>query len=263
MVIAGLIGKSDVPRYPVYDKASESWTFHVHADCWELVSCRAPDPIACATAFCRLLISTDRCSDKLYHVSRAYVSARGSARSATGNGRNSRRVSMRRLESFDGLEAELGLDHLPTVHEPVSLEQLGVYAPPLTRNIAWPSKAAKDPFSSLPTEIVQHIIEHTPTSDLLNLRLASRAVACISGPAHLPRSFWRSRFVPPFEMGFALAERVDERLDWRAMYFLLKRALRRQCVVYPRMESPLLTRLAKRRFWWERLERVTQMGKAS
>jgi hypothetical protein len=44
------------------------------------------------------------------------------------------------------------------------------------------------------------------------------------------------------------------------MYFLVRRALLRHCVVFPRMESPLLARLAKRRYWWERLRGVVEIA---
>ncbi|KAL2171244.1 hypothetical protein VTG60DRAFT_3350 [Thermothelomyces hinnuleus] len=271
--VTGSVDRSKLTtqRCPVYNQTTKTWTFRVHADCWELVACRAPDPVACATVFCRSLLSADWCFDTTCPIPRAHARTRKPA----CHGRNCRRVSMRRLESFDGLEAELGLDRLPTVHDPVSLEQLGVHTlhtPPSTYNAAAaaaaaaattrnrPGKAAAgDPFSVLPPQMLQLVIQHTPTSDLASVRLASGAVARVSRIADLPQAFWRSRFAPPFEMGFALPQRADADLDWRAMYFLIRRALARHCVVVPRMESPLMARLAKRRYWWERLGRVAKM----
>ncbi|KAL2174986.1 uncharacterized protein P884DRAFT_271821 [Thermothelomyces heterothallicus CBS 202.75] len=107
--------------------------------------------------------------------------------------------------------------------------------------------------------MLQLVIQQKPTSDLASPRLASRAVAPASRIADLPQAFWRGLFAPPFEMGFALPRRADADLDWRAMYFLIRRALARHCVVVPRMESPLMARLARRRYWWERLGRVAEM----
>ncbi|KAH6842794.1 hypothetical protein B0I37DRAFT_436576 [Chaetomium sp. MPI-CAGE-AT-0009] len=245
--------------------ATRTWTFQVHADCWDLVACRVSDPTACATAFCKSLITNYR-----PHTTLSPPQPRpsnGPSRLTTPSGRNPRRASMHRLESFDGLAAELGLAQLPSVHSPASLEELGLSpCTHLTRagiGAAKPNNPNTDPFNTLPPEIRQLIAEHTPTTDLLHLRLASRVVACVTGLDGLPRSFWRSRFGPAFEMGFALPVRAAAGdLDWRGMYFLLRRALRRYCaaVAVPRVESPLLERLAKRRYWWERLGRVVVMG---
>ncbi|KAK4153087.1 hypothetical protein C8A00DRAFT_34209 [Chaetomidium leptoderma] len=250
--------KLDAVGCPVYSKATKTWAFRVHADCWDLVACQVSDPIACATAWCESLISVNWGFNALSPVIKTPKLPKVLTGTTTPHGRNHRRVTMQQLESFDGLAAELGLDHLPTVHKPVSLSHLGLYAPKNDGAPIWPSKA-NDLFSILPEEILQQIIEYTPTTDLVNLRLASRPITYASRLANLPRRFWRSRFTPPFEMGFASPERVDADLDWRGMYFLTRRALLRHCVVFPRTESPLLARLAKRRYWWERLRRIAEM----
>ncbi|KAK3292517.1 uncharacterized protein B0H64DRAFT_435248 [Chaetomium fimeti] len=236
-----------------------TWTFQVHADCWDLVACRVSDPTACATAFCKSLIANyrDHATPSRIPTPQTRPSS-GPPRLTTPPGRNPRRANMHRLESFDGLAAELGLARLPSVHEPASLEQLHLFsyttapAAPLSADTTTNNKN-NDPFTTLPPEILQLLASHTPTTDLLHLRLASRAVAHVSGLDGLPRSFWRSRFGPAFEMGFAQPARAGRDLDWRGMYFLVRRALRRYCggggggVGLPRVESPLLARLAKRR----------------
>ncbi|KAL2149329.1 hypothetical protein VTH82DRAFT_8677 [Thermothelomyces myriococcoides] len=254
------------PRCPVYDPIARTWTFRVHADCWELVVGRAPDSVACATVFCQSVLSTDWCFDTSCPIPRVHERTRKPA----CRGTKCRRVSMRQLESFDGLEAELGLDRLPKADNPMSLEQLGVQtwnltsptntaaATTITTRNGLTKTTAGDPFFALPSEMLQLIIQHTPTSDLPSLRLASKAVAEVSHVADLPQAFWRSRFNPGFEMGFAMPRRSDADIDWRGMYFLIKRALARHCVVVPRMERPLMARLAKRRYWWERLGRVAE-----
>jgi hypothetical protein len=248
----------DTVRHPVYNKTTKTWMFRVHADCWDLVACRVSDPTACATAWCKSLISTNWGFHDLAPVSKPPQLPKGLVGTTTPWGKNYRRISMQRLDSFDGLEAELGLDHLPTVHQPLSLSELGLHAH-TAEPLSWPRKAT-DPFAALPTEILQQVVEYTSTPDLVSLRLASGAVACVSRPANLPRSFWRSRFEPPFELGFVSPERAAADLDWRGMYFLVRRALLRHCVVFPRMESPLLARLAKRRYWWERLRGVVEIA---
>ncbi|EAQ84903.1 predicted protein [Chaetomium globosum CBS 148.51] len=258
---------------PTYTKATpKAWTFYVHADCWDLVACRVANPTACATAFCNSLLTTyrDHITASPISTSQPRLSS-GSPRlttTPTPPGRNARRANMHQLDSFDGLAAELGLEHLPSIHEPISLEQLNLFssttAPtrrPLTHTHTTTTNNP-DPFSTLPPELLHLLAEHTPTPTLLHLRIASRAVASVSGLASLPRSFWRSRFGPAFEMGFALPARVERELDWRGLYFLMGRGLRRYCgeVGGSRGERPLLARLAKRRFWWARLGKVVGLG---
>lgn len=257
---------------------TKTWTFHVHSDCWDLVACRVSDPTACATAFCKSLLANHR--DHTIHFPTSTPHSRSSCpppRSSTtpAPGRNARRANMHQLESFDGLAAELGLDRLPSIHKPVSLEQLDLFSYTTTPTKPLPhlpsnATTTNDPFTLLPPELLHLLACHTPTPSLLRLRLASRAVACATGLTDLPRRFWRSRFGLAFEMGFALPIRVgqdnreeERELDWRGVYFLLRGALGRYCsadvvvVGGPRrVERPLLARLAKRRFWWERLGRV-------
>jgi hypothetical protein len=243
---------------PLFDKATGTWTFRVHADCWELVACRVSDPVACATTWAKTLSSGNWDIPSL--VARMPHTFPQPEAMTPCRGRNFRRASMQRLESFDALAQDLNLDCLPTVHDPISLEKLGREHLDLTSGLTWPSQET-DPLSVLPEEILEQIIEYTPTADLLNLRLASKAIACISQLPRLPRSFWRSRFTPPHELGFALPEQVDEDVDWRYMYFLLKPALRKYCRIVPTTEltCPAMSRLGKRYYWWERLKGVVEM----
>ena len=246
----------DVVSYPIYNAATQTWVFQVHADCWDLVACRVSDPVACATTWCRALASLNWNLPSLQSWPAAPEAPRLLVADTTPGRKNYRRPSLQRLENFDGLAAELGLERLPTVHEPVSLERLGLY----TSNLDFAPRCGKgiDAFSALPDEILLQIVRFTPTADLLSLRLASRSVANVSRLPALPRSFWLSRFLPPFEMGFALPERYDRDWDWRALYFMIRRALLRGTVSFPRAHS-LLARLAKRSYWWERLRDIPEL----
>jgi hypothetical protein len=247
---------------PVFDKAARTWTFRVHADCWDLVACRVSDPVACATAWAKGPSSGNwgiKCPSPASRTPACDAPPQPKD-ATTGLGRNYRRTSMQRLASFDGLAEDLALDRLPTVHDPISLEQLGLAHLHWTSGLTWPSRET-DPFSVLPEESLEQIIEYIPTRDLLNLRLASKAIACISQLPRLPRSFWRSRFTPPHELGFALPERVDEDVDWRGIYFLIRQALREYCRIFSsrKPERRVMARLAKRCYWWERLKGVVEM----
>lgn len=82
-----------------------------------------------------------------------------------------------------------------------------------------------DALSSLPAEILFMILSLLPSSDVQRLRLASKYVAFKTDPASLPRSFWRSRFRPDFEMDFALPIDTSANQNWGDAYFWLKEAL--------------------------------------
>ncbi|KAB8225499.1 hypothetical protein BDV33DRAFT_198413 [Aspergillus novoparasiticus] len=62
-------------------------------------------------------------------------------------------------------------------------------------------------------------------SDIGRLRLASTSTAYMTRFTSLPQRFWRSRFRPDFEMGFAMPidAAIDE--DWRKAYFAIRHAL--------------------------------------
>ncbi|KAK4126875.1 hypothetical protein N657DRAFT_640745 [Parathielavia appendiculata] len=194
--------------FPLYDKKTNTWTFQVHADCWDLVACRVSDPLAVATAWCKYLISTS--PDIEYHPpgfdapSKHEPSPRPWSAIMT-YGWPDQRASMRRLYSFDGLAAELGFDRLPTAHAPMPLDDLDLTHSASTPTLTGHGKR-NNPFSKLPVELLEQIIGYPPTADLLALRLASRTIACVSLLPKLPRSFWRSRFTGPVELGFALPE---------------------------------------------------------
>ncbi|RYP59540.1 hypothetical protein DL770_010173 [Monosporascus sp. CRB-9-2] len=86
-----------------------------------------------------------------------------------------------------------------------------------------------DVFCSLPNEVVMHIVEYLPSSDVVNIRLASRYVADTSSPNLLPQEFWASRFWPGSEMGFVFAQpfcpRPSKLVDWRLLYIKAKATL--------------------------------------
>ncbi|KAL2012051.1 hypothetical protein VTN00DRAFT_4769 [Thermoascus crustaceus] len=86
--------------------------------------------------------------------------------------------------------------------------------------------AAADIFAKLPVEVVHILLSWLPSHDIPNLRLASRTVAFMSRTSSLPQSFWRSRFSPDFELGFALPADECGRPDWRSLYFATKHLLR-------------------------------------
>ncbi|RYP29704.1 hypothetical protein DL767_006579 [Monosporascus sp. MG133] len=86
-----------------------------------------------------------------------------------------------------------------------------------------------DVFCSLPNKTAMHILEYLASSDVGNVRLASRYVADTSEPNLLPQEFWASRFWPESEMGFVFAQpfcpRPSKLVDWRVLYIKAKATL--------------------------------------
>ncbi|KAK4466582.1 hypothetical protein QBC42DRAFT_166458 [Cladorrhinum samala] len=245
---------------PVYNKDTSVWSFRVHVDCWDMVSSRVSDPIILATNWCRILIALNGSS---FHrtLSRKQLDTpflllpRSSKHDTKGN---YRRLSLETHDSFDGLEVELALPKLLAKHSPIPIDQLGI-AQAREGTVILPNNN-RDAFSRLPRELLQLVFQNLATSDLLNLRLASRTVSLASGVENLPRSFWFSRFTPSFEMGFALPTRIDEDLDWRGLYFLIRRACKQGSQIpAPQRGASLIARLIKRKYWWERFEMVVNL----
>ncbi|KAE8150641.1 hypothetical protein BDV25DRAFT_139639 [Aspergillus avenaceus] len=82
-----------------------------------------------------------------------------------------------------------------------------------------------DRFVRLPVEILYLILEILPTTDIRNLRAASKSIASMTYPASLPQRLWRSRFALDFEMGFARPADTSIHQNWRHGYFALKHTL--------------------------------------
>jgi len=84
-----------------------------------------------------------------------------------------------------------------------------------------PWRGARDPFSTLPPEILGAILEHLPTSAIGPLKLASGVFANVA----LSDSFWRSRFLPGREFDYILESGwhpSSHRGYWRWLYFSVR-----------------------------------------
>lgn len=83
------------------------------------------------------------------------------------------------------------------------------------------ANGGEDPFSRLPEEILQYILQYLPTADVLRLKLSSATYAKLP----LSQSFWLSRFLPgrEFEAIFeARLHAVSLRGRWHSLYQLVK-----------------------------------------
>ncbi|CVK91419.1 uncharacterized protein FMAN_09533 [Fusarium mangiferae] len=92
-------------------------------------------------------------------------------------------------------------------------------------------QVSDDIFARLSPEIVQLVIAKAESTDLCNLRLSSKFVSKLTRTDHLPQHFWKSRFSVDKEMGFfpfdhELYRQPNSQINWRKLYFDLKRNLR-------------------------------------
>ncbi|KAI8632986.1 hypothetical protein F5Y19DRAFT_491590 [Xylariaceae sp. FL1651] len=87
-----------------------------------------------------------------------------------------------------------------------------------------------DTFGILSYEITMLVLAFLPSTDVCNLRLASRCLSSCTSPDLLPQQFWSSRFDPDMELGFVFVRGFcpapTGRVDWRALFFKAKEALR-------------------------------------
>ena len=79
---------------------------------------------------------------------------------------------------------------------------------------------SRDPFSKLPNEILEGILEFLPSAHVVLLKQASPAYANLA----LTESFWRSRFLQHQEFGFVFESFQHEsfmRGNWKSLYSLV------------------------------------------
>ncbi|KAK0617077.1 hypothetical protein B0T14DRAFT_256749 [Immersiella caudata] len=248
--------------------SSPQWTFPVHADCWGLLTSRV-HPSTCATILCKALITLNwdwsfpsplqQHNTNNYSLPRLFL-----APSPPYSKTYHRRASLQQPQTFYGLAVELGLSPLDL--SPIS--NLAVKLPsPQPLSIA-AIKAKREPgsswdvFSALPPSIIPHILCFVHTSDIRSLRFASRTMSRAAQVDALPQTFWRSRFWPEHEMGFAAPEDAHEddsrgERDWNGLYFAVKEVTRKG--KRSSGADGAVSALKKRMFWWDRLGGVVTL----
>lgn len=91
------------------------------------------------------------------------------------------------------------------------------------KEFALPNSAVGDISSTshihkLPPEIFYLIVQNLPIADVANLRLACQDFALKTTAKKLPRAFWKSRFLPGFELDYILPGTVVHPKDWLHMF---------------------------------------------
>ena len=107
---------------------------------------------------------------------------------------------------------------------------------PISSTYRLPENGNTDPFAKLPPEVIYTLLSWTGSDCIWQLSLASRAIASRAQLDLYPPSFWYSRFMPDFEMGFALPGHVKGSQDWYSLYLMIK------WVIYKRSHDNLRNR---------------------
>ncbi|RDW93995.1 uncharacterized protein DSM5745_01317 [Aspergillus mulundensis] len=224
--------------FPFYDLEQRTWSFTLHAICWEILLQRVPEGAANIAKLSNVFFQIVFCTIWSRHrYMRPGHDFGGAAQFQKPVGDPIRRMTD---EGF----AQMLSRPSQFCDVPEILSSLSQFQKPRSRHrrfvpmtVRIPS-AGFDLFSSLPAEVLHMILSILSSVDIRHLRLASRRVASVTDPASLPQSFWRSRFCADAEMGFALPTNESGHQNWRDAYFLLKDTLSDSSCV-PRVKNRL------------------------
>lgn len=197
---------------PYYEDSQLPWSFFFHATCWDILLQRVPEGLSDLSRFLTIFLNVLYCTTWSRHrYVRPGHDFGGSIQFQKPAGDPIRKII---AEGYSYLLAE----PLQPRNVAEILRICGghkVFTVPTRAPIIRSSQGSRDIFSRLPLEVLYMIIELLPSTDIGRLRLASTSTAYMTRPTSLPRRFWRSRFRPDFEMGFAMPieAAIDE--DWR------------------------------------------------
>ncbi|OOF91952.1 hypothetical protein ASPCADRAFT_509878 [Aspergillus carbonarius ITEM 5010] len=203
---------------PFFDRDTDCWTFPFHAACWEILLQRIPEAASNIPRIASILHGVLYCTPwDAYGFPRPGHDFGGAAQFQKPVGNPVRKMighGYAHLLSSPSRQSSLK-DLVRPVHD--------CNAPP---RIIQRLVITDDIFTRLPVEVLATVLTYLPSSSVASLRLASRSVASSTNPMLLPQHFWKSRFLPSFEMGFALPTETDGQPDWRDAYFAIKAALK-------------------------------------
>ncbi|GMF80099.1 unnamed protein product [Aspergillus oryzae] len=207
---------------PYYEGSQLPWSFFFHATCWDILLQRVPEGLSDLSRFSSIFHNVLYCTTWSRHrYVRPGHDFGGSIQFQKPAGDPIRKII---AEGYSYLLAE----PLQPQNMAEILRICGghkVFTVPTRAPIIRSSQGSRDIFSRLPLEVLYMIIELLPSSDIGRLRLASTSTAHVTRPTSLPQRFWRSRFRPDFEMGFAMPIEATIDEDWRKAYFAIRHAL--------------------------------------
>lgn len=205
-------------RHQAADNYDEPWGFAAHSSCWDvLVGAFAPRVVDPQRLFeiCLSLPMNDGYPGGILDWGHEY-------------GLWSRHWANRQLiPSFsDWLQPDLLTGVAPETpdycRDPMEVQLVGSSVEPgaVVDNASSITNlggcSSDDWFSRYPTELLHVILNHLASRDVLNLKLASRALASLA----LTQGFWRSRFDPgrEFDYMFEARSRDPRSVDWHSLY---------------------------------------------
>lgn len=201
-----------------------AWGFPFHKSCWELVALVHPDNRVDVQALFDVLQSFP-IQDGLINFGHDYG----------GDAYYQRAVGTLHVGKERRLVRGPTLRH--QTFNPLELPEIRTFLEEERRRNGEPScdvavhpchpVTGDDPFSKLPTEVLQYVFEHLPTRYILHLKQSSKV--CANMP--LSQSFWMTRFLPgrEFQAIFEARQRPARlRGRWQSFYRLAKSIRRRE-----------------------------------
>ncbi|KAL3492472.1 hypothetical protein BJX62DRAFT_236290 [Aspergillus germanicus] len=202
---------------------SESWCFAFHASCWDILLERVPEGRSDLAKFATIFFQTLFCTIwSRYEYLRPGHDFGGAAQFQKSTGNIVQNMTEQGFEYL--LVQPSKFRELSEIFS--SIPQGARCCPERSaKRMSWKPLSGYNILSGLPIEVLFLVLSLLPSADIQQLRLASRNVALITGPASLPQSFWRSRYCADFEMAFAAPNEVVGNQNWRDAYFTLKYVL--------------------------------------
>ncbi|KAK2794439.1 hypothetical protein FQN50_009909 [Emmonsiellopsis sp. PD_5] len=217
------------PAYESYSplyRSDSFWAFPIHDVCWHMIrqstSNLADNPNSVIARHLFYILFCTPCNDR-----HQFSPGHDFGGAAQFQGRIADSLHLRRSNPYYYINCDPStLEDTTSALNAKGTMYLG------TKRLEHPQNTHTDDsrFERLPVEIIHLIFELLSTSDVCNIRLVSRRLADVAMMEELPQSFWRSRFSPDREMGFAsvfLSHHSTLRdTSWKDKYLSFQAALR-------------------------------------
>ncbi|KAF2496168.1 hypothetical protein BU16DRAFT_561002 [Lophium mytilinum] len=238
-----ILRPANYEAFPVFRPYDSFWAFPIHDACWNLLkSCTSVsghDGSTLAPSLFNFLISLDIRPEQHLEPKSIYgIDPKCLDESLV----LSKMATKWKTVHANPCELSV-LDNLPTIDNLIKQYE-SAKSPGWRRGrsstqrhlrITQTTSDSSDAFYHLPPELLHMILLLLPSKDVCALRLASPSVANSTRPQELPQAFWRSKFLPESEMGFAYPEgdiRPFE-INWFHRYLAVKKACSSRTKYHP------------------------------
>lgn len=198
----------------------DSWGFAFHPPCWDILKRVRPQANVDAQQLFDLLRSFPHTLGVVYfgHNYGGLFEYPKTANNLTGW--NSDRLWVSQLLNEAACMKENPLD-IEAIHHFLAHGHRQIITLGSTLRYDIDTETYLDPFSNLPLELLEYIIQQLPSADVVRLKQASRIYANLD----LTESFWQTRFLLGYEFDFvfeALENESRQRGTWKSWYYFIR-----------------------------------------